>query len=527
MANLWLIPQDQADGIPLRLEPPGPLTIGRAPGHTLTLPDRSVSRLHATLLWQPGPEDGTGTWRLSDAGSQSGTFVNGVRIESNDSIPLQDGDIVAVGPYSFAVRDRSPRAKPKSAISWSAAEEAPVTVETVRPGGASALSQEHLLEVLGASEAIHQAKDETTIFEKLIDAVSRITGFPNAAIVRHDPDSDEVELLAARGEVVDRFGRPAISRSLVRRAVNEPVIVRDAGASGAAASATMNSLSIHRAIGLPLRHGPSHFGTLYLDDRNSKGAAGDLDSIVNVTHVLVRMAALSLQNLSRARTEQRLEHEQRLMFGGTMHALIAAIDAKDPYTRGHSDRVSTFAAMLAEHAKLGVRVVEQARLCGLVHDIGKIGVPESVLRKPGRLTDEEFALIAAHPEIGHEILRDIPQMAAVLPGVLEHHEKWDGTGYPRRLKGEQISQLGRVVCIADSFDAMTSARTYRPARPVSEVLEEIRRCLGTHFDPVLGATFASIPVELLEAHVAPPVPIATAGLLVSTGSRGSNDRAAA
>jgi HD-GYP domain-containing protein (c-di-GMP phosphodiesterase class II) len=192
------------------------------------------------------------------------------------------------------------------------------------------------------------------------------------------------------------------------------------------------------------------------------------------------------------------------MFAGTVHALIRAIDAKDPYTRGHSDRVAVFAQLLARAAGLPDDMVARSYLCGTVHDLGKIGVPEAVLCKPGRLTDEEFARIKEHPTIGHRILADIPHLQEVLPGVLEHHEKWDGTGYPGRLTGEAISLLGRVVCVADCFDAMTSARVYRPARPVAEVLEEIRRCAGTHFDPALAEAFARIPVATLESIVAPP-----------------------
>ncbi len=520
MGDVWLIPRGDAGGMRLRLEPPGPVTIGRAPGHTMTLPDRGVSRLHATILWAASGE--TGTWRIVDAGSQAGTFVNGVRLEGSNSLPLRGGDLIEIPPYSFDVLDRAVRHGPETVVTLPEEGAAP-PVEELRPQGATALAQHHLLEILGASELIHQAKDEESIRQALVESVARITGFPNAALVQMDPDGEEAELLALRGEVVDRFGRPSISRSIVRRAQHGPVILRD-GAAGPAASATINTLSIHRAICLPVTHGPSRFGVLYLDDRNAAAAPTDLDAVTNVAHVLVRMAAMSLNHLARARTAQRLEDEQRLMFGGTMHALIAAIDAKDPYTRGHSDRVSTFAALLAEHAGLGPAMVERARLCGLVHDIGKIGVPESVLRKPGRLTDEEFAMIAAHPEIGREILRDIPQMRDVLPGVVEHHEKWDGSGYPNRLKGEAISPLGRIVCLADCFDAMTSARTYRPARPVGEVLGEIRRCLGTHFDPELGKVFASIPEETLLRHVAAPIEPPPA--VVAEGERPA-DRAAA
>ena len=181
------------------------------------------------------------------------------------------------------------------------------------------------------------------------------------------------------------------------------------------------------------------------------------------------------------------------MVDGTMRALIEAIDAKDPYTRGHSDRVSKFAMLLARAAKLSEGEIKQAGDGGLLHDIGKIGVSEKILCKPTHLDPEEFAQIQEHPRLGHKILKNIPQVRDLLPGMLQHHERWDGSGYPDNLKGEQISQLGRILCIADCFDAMTSARFYRPARSISEVRAEIKRCLGTHFDPKLGEIFLSIP----------------------------------
>jgi len=506
MSDYWLIPRGEAGGMRLKLEPPGPVTIGRAPGHTMTLPDRGVSRHHATLQWSYPSGDQPGHWRITDLGSQAGTFINGVRLRGERSLRLESGDIVEIPPYSFELRDRTNRPKSDATVALPDRSDGVGDMQPVVPQGPAGLAQEHLLEILSSSDAIHRADDERSVYEALVESVVRLTGFPNAALVRANDEDEDADLLAARGQVVDRFGRPSFSRSIVRRARNGPIIIRDTGNDGAAPSGTINTLQIRRAICIPVDHGAVNFGFLYLDDRDATGPARDLEVVANAAHVLVRMAALSLANLARARMEQRLQNEQRLMFGGTMHALVAAIDAKDRYTRGHSDRVSAFAMLLAERANLGSEMVERARLCGIVHDIGKIGVPEAVLRKPGRLTAEEFAMVAAHPEIGYEILRDIPQMREVLSGVLEHHEKWDGTGYPNGKKGEDISLLGRVICLADCFDAMTSARTYRPARTVDEVFEEIRRCLGTHFDPRLGEIFLTIPVETLRKHIAPPVP---------------------
>lgn len=178
--------------------------------------------------------------------------------------------------------------------------------------------------------------------------------------------------------------------------------------------------------------------------------------------------------------------EQQAMFVGSLRALSAAIDAKDRYTCGHSERVAHVASELARLAGMDEHTCERVHIGGLLHDVGKIGVPEAVLCKPGRLSDDEFAAIKRHPEIGHRILKDIPRLADILPGVLHHHERWDGRGYPHRLAGEQIPMMARLLAIADTFDAMSSTRSYRPAMPRQDVLAEIGRCAGTQFDPALA-----------------------------------------
>ncbi len=180
------------------------------------------------------------------------------------------------------------------------------------------------------------------------------------------------------------------------------------------------------------------------------------------------------------------------MFLGTLEALTASIDAKDRYTCGHSQRVAHLTQQLAVAAGLEGDTVKRMHIAGLVHDVGKIGVPESVLLKPGRLTDDEFAWIRQHPDIGYRILKDIPQFKDILPGVLYHHERWDGRGYPRGISGEEIPLVARLICLADSFDAMSSTRTYRSALDRKQVLKEIERCAGTQFDPDLAPLFVRL-----------------------------------
>lgn len=187
--------------------------------------------------------------------------------------------------------------------------------------------------------------------------------------------------------------------------------------------------------------------------------------------------------------------EQHAMFMGTLSALTSAIDAKDKYTCGHSGRVAYLAAALAQKIGLDGETVERVHIAGLVHDVGKIGVPEAVLCKPSRLTDEEFARIQEHPAIGHRILCGIPALRDVLPGVMHHHERWDGRGYPHGLQGEQIPLFARMIGIADTFDAMSSSRSYRTAMSREHVIEEMRRCAGTQFDPRLVGPFLQIDLD--------------------------------
>ncbi|MGQ0627623.1 MAG: HD domain-containing phosphohydrolase [Phycisphaerales bacterium] len=194
--------------------------------------------------------------------------------------------------------------------------------------------------------------------------------------------------------------------------------------------------------------------------------------------------------------------DQRAMFLGTLRAMTAAIDAKDSYTRGHSERVAYLARKLALAAGLPDATAERLHISGLVHDIGKIGVPEAVLGKRGKLDDAEFAAIKLHPEIGHTILKDIPLLEDVLPGVLTHHERFDGRGYPRGLKAEEIHLFGRILALADTFDAMSSTRSYRAAMPREKVLAELQRCAGSQFDPAFVPLFVALDFSEYDAMVA-------------------------
>jgi HD-GYP domain-containing protein (c-di-GMP phosphodiesterase class II) len=167
----------------------------------------------------------------------------------------------------------------------------------------------------------------------------------------------------------------------------------------------------------------------------------------------------------------------------------AALEARDPYLRGHSTRVTGLAVGLARMLGWRQPQLDVLRLGGSLHDVGKIAVDAKVLRKPGPLSSEELAHIRTHPAAGARLIEGVVDLAPALPYVLHHHERWDGTGYPARHAGERIPLGARVLGVADAFDAMTSHRPYRPALSVDCALGEVERCAGTQFDPRLARTF--------------------------------------
>ena len=219
------------------------------------------------------------------------------------------------------------------------------------------------------------------------------------------------------------------------------------------------------------------FGRMLEPSRTSR----ELDSLTTAFNDLMRSLATA-------------EAETRSAYVGAIRALAAALDARDPYTAGHSERVSTLSVMIARTMNLPATEIEVLRLGALLHDIGKIGVSDQILRKNGPLTAEEFEQIKRHPGLGARILRQVPFLAPHLPIVELHHERPDGRGYPFGLRAEAIPLAARIVHVADAFDAMTSARAYRAALPASEAFAELERFSGMQFDPAcVEALLAAMP----------------------------------
>jgi HD-GYP domain-containing protein (c-di-GMP phosphodiesterase class II) len=188
---------------------------------------------------------------------------------------------------------------------------------------------------------------------------------------------------------------------------------------------------------------------------------------------------------------QSSAEENRELFLGTVKALAAAIDGKDPYTRGHSERVSRFSVATAQALGLSEAEIEKVRVSSLLHDVGKIGIDDSVLKKPSALTDEEFEIMKSHPQKGYKIMSQIPAMRDFLPGMYMHHEMINGQGYPQGLQGDQIPMQARVVSVADTFDAMTTERPYQRAMELEAALTRLKSFVGTRYDARVVAAFVA------------------------------------
>jgi HD-GYP domain-containing protein (c-di-GMP phosphodiesterase class II) len=184
-----------------------------------------------------------------------------------------------------------------------------------------------------------------------------------------------------------------------------------------------------------------------------------------------------------------------------VYALVSAVEAKDSYTREHSRNVNTYAVALAEAIGLSPNQIANVDTAAWLHDIGKIGIPDKVLNKKGRLNEEDWKAVKTHPKLGATIIGNIPHLAPCVSIVLYHHERWDGGGYPEGLQGEQIPLEARILAIADSFDSMTSHHSYRAALPLKEIIGQLKQGAGLQFDPELVDAFIGIVEAGLPSNV--------------------------
>ncbi len=303
-----------------------------------------------------------------------------------------------------------------------------------------------------------------------------ITGKPDEVI----RDDDQAPTLLTIGDVpIDEETIAAMIDELGIAAKRKPVVMN----CSVTGRASWRFPSIRELLLVPLSSGDKVFGYLAAFNHDCRGEFGTVEaSLLNSVATILGIHSGNIE----------LYRDQVKLLTGMVHALVSAIDAKDPYTCGHSNRVARVALRIAEELECSDAMKNTVYLSGLLHDIGKIGICDRILGKEGKLTDEEFEHIKRHPELGYNILRDIEQIKDVLPGVLHHHEAWNGGGYPHGLAGEGIPLLARIVAVADAFDAMGSDRPYRKGMDDEKLDDILHGGAGTQWDrDVIDAFFAA------------------------------------
>ena len=462
------------------------ISIGRDEANDIVANDQEVSRRQAIVKRRGG------LMLLSDLDSSNGTFVNGVRV--HESV-LRDGDEVRVGfvTLRFISDQREEAAQSVATLFGTSGSDSAIqtrtvldatldTVETPATVGAedveqlrSALAREQT--VSRVNDALGTLTDLHDLFARMLELVFDVLPADRGAVLLRDPKTGTFDVEAIRMRDPSGQTPPRASRTLIAKVCEEKVAVLSSDARSDQrfdAGASIIDQGIRSVMCVPLVRDDTVLGVIHVDTevQTSAFCEDDLRMLNRIGHA----GAIAVQNALRYRENKTLFHQ-------TIRALAGAIDLRDPYTAGHSERVATFSRAIAVEMGLDKDECERVYMAGVLHDTGKLGIRDEVLRKPGKLDDSEYQEFKVHPAEGARIIATIEQMRDVIEGVAQHHEKVDGTGYPDGLVKAKISRAARILAVADTFDAMTSDRPYRNRLPDEVAFKELERFSGRQFDP--------------------------------------------
>ena len=474
---------------------------GRLATLEVVLDDSSVSRRHAEIRHTPSG------WRVRDLGSTNGTFINGTRLGSAEhAVKAHDivrcGNVTLVIDYLSDGKDESTDA-PDADLTEHPSEK--LLIQSVsncswedalnglafdrnrspRPG-------EQLLALLRAGHhLVHLENEEELLHSILNDAVSTLDA-QRGAIVMADTPAGPLRLRALATGTSQVPSRPGFSHNLAMRSFTsgESILCQsaeeDPELAGARSIAEGTMASI---LCILLRTPRKRLGVLHLD-RGPMQNPFTKDEL----HLGDALAA----HVSAGIESAQLLQKQRELFIATVTMLAQAVEMRDQYTGGHTYRVTEYSKLLGAPLDLTPEDLRLIEIGTPLHDIGKIGIDDSILRKPGKLTPAEFEKMKTHATMGARILEQVADLAPVIPIVRSHHERWDGKGYPDGLEGDKIPRLARIVGVCDAFDAMTSDRPYRPGMPPDAAFAEVEKMRGSQFDPVVADAFLAIRAKILQ-----------------------------
>lgn len=450
-------------------------------------------------------EQGTNGTVLRDLGSGNGTYIENRRVLE---YKLSHGDVIRMGQQEirFTVGEaeggiaNAPTSVPsekqgESGVRFQEKEEGRVqsssaanVYETFFQAPDMAVTQEQLRETQERLQAVYAATalitsetDLNKVFSKVMDKIFELVPAHNGVILLKDKKSGELVTEFVKSGV-DK-AEVTVSSTIVNRASDkgEAVITYDAaGDDRFEAGASIISQNISSAMCVPLLHQGECLGVLYLDTHGTTNAfvQGDLELLV----ALAGSSAIAIKNA-------QYMHDLEQSYQDNLLTLVNAIEMRDHYTVGHTWRVTNFSIEIAREMGWDDEQLKQVYMGGVLHDVGKIAIPDAILGKASRLTEEEFAQMKVHPERGARLLGDVEILQQYIPYCLSHHERYDGKGYPSGLKGEEIPLEARLLSVVDAYDAMSTNRPYRKRLTQDEVKAELKRNSGMQHDPQFVEAF--------------------------------------
>jgi putative nucleotidyltransferase with HDIG domain len=477
------------------------LRVGRLESLEVRLEDASVSRFHAEIRCTPRG------WRIRDLGSTNGTRLNGVRLNSGEW-PLRPRDLLQLGDVALVIDElEEPKAvdsktpdsveiEATARFSWEEALQGMAfdSASRPRPG-------EQLLALIRAGHHLGHASSADQLLKAILNDAVAVLDAQRGAIALADGPGEQLRLRAAaigrsepRAAVAGRDSglRHSFSLSLAQRSLSRGESVLTSKVSEDPELAMAQSIaegSIASALCVVLRTPRQRLGVLHLD-RGPWQKPFTRDDL----HLADALAV----HVSAGIESAQLLQKQRSLFFNTINVLAQAVELRDSYTGGHTARVTSYSLLLAEQLQLSADDMELLRIGTPLHDIGKIGIHDSILQKPDRLSPEEFEMMKIHTVKGAEILDTVPDLHPVIPIARSHHERWDGRGYPDGLAGEAIPLLARIVAVSDAFDAMTSDRPYRTGLQPEAAFEEVQKGSGLQFDPKCVVGFLAIRERIVQ-----------------------------
>jgi putative nucleotidyltransferase with HDIG domain len=459
------------------------LRAGRLSTLEMVLDDASVSRRHAECRTT------NGNWRVRDLGSTNGTFLNGNRLAPGEW-PLKLHDLVRFGNITLVVEalreveeaDAGSHTVENMLVEATEINSWEEAIKGISLGRERAQApSEQLMMLLRAGQSLVHLESEDELLHTILNDAVKTLEAQRGAIVLSDGPNAPLQLRALATGHSQVPGRPGFSQNLAQRsfARGESILCTQVDEDPMAS-----------VLCVLLRTPRRRLGVLHLD-------RGPLQQPFNKDEL--RLADALAAHVSAGIESAQLLRKQKEMFYATITMLAQAVEMRDEYTGNHTQRVTMYSLMLAQRLDIAEDQLHWIRIGTPLHDIGKIFIDDSILKKEGKLTNDEFDIMKTHTTLGAKMLAQVADLAPVIPIVRSHHERWDGRGYPDGTQGENTPQLARLVAVADAYDAMTSDRPYRKAMQPEVAFGEIEKMKGKQFDPVAADAFQSIHAKIIQA----------------------------